>query len=375
MQVAVLGAGKMGQAAVYLLSRRAPIDRVLVIDRDERTATKAAEVFGNNKTVPAVLDVADGTELRVLLADCEVALGAVSYRYNVEITQACIDTRTHFCDLGGNHTVVETQFSLSAAVAESGIAVIPDCGLAPGLVNILTARLLQSMPDAHTIRIRVGGLPLRPTPPFYYHLVFSAEGLLNEYREPTRVLREGKLVEVETLGELEELSFPPPFTRLEAFHTSGGISTLPQTMQERVDNLDYKTIRYPGHRDLIRALFALGLADEQPELIDRTRIIPRRVLEHHLGKYLKNEGPDVVLVLVEALGPQGRRALRIIHQGDGEHGLSAMMQCTSFPAAIIAHMLACGEIGQSGTLYQESSIPIQPFFDRLAEAGISLIEE
>src|ERR1044072_7174306 len=131
------------------------------------------------------------------------------------------------------------------------------------MVSVLAMHGAREVDQLDEIHIRVGGLPQNPRPPLDYQIVFSVEGLINEYVERARVIREGQLVEVESLTELETLDFPDPYGRMEAFQTSGGTSTLPETFAGRVKELDYKTIRYPGHCARFRLLLALRLATSE----------------------------------------------------------------------------------------------------------------
>lgn len=375
MRLAVLGAGMVGRAMVYDLCRQDDVDEVLVADRDAGKAREVAERYGAGKARGRALDVTDREAVGGFIEGSRAALGAVSYRFNQALAEIAIAAGVHWIDLGGNNDVVEAQFALSDRARAAGVAVVPDCGIAPGAVGILAARLLELAPAADSIRLRVGGLPLRPVPPFNYQVVFSVEGLINEYREPAVCLRGGAVVERPSLDDLESVEFPPPFGVLEAFNTSGGASTLPRTFRGRVENLDYKTLRYPGHCELIRALFALGLAGEEPVAVDGVRVAPRRLLERQIAASLSFEGPDAILALAEASGREGVVRLRIIDRHDEATGLSAMARCTAFPATVIAHMLAGGAVEERGTLHQETSIPPALFIDELRRRSIEVVEE
>jgi lysine 6-dehydrogenase len=374
MKIAVLGAGQMGTAAVYDLARADGVTSVLVCDMDLDRAEHIAANYGAGKATALQLDLSDVDAVTEALRGCSSALAAASYRLNEGLTRACIAAGTHLCDLGGNNDVVRAQFDLSAQAEAAGVGIVPDCGLAPGMVSVLAMRVLELMPDAETVRLRVGGLPLEPEPPWNYQVVFSVEGLINEYLEPAAVLRDGQIVEVPSLAELEELDFPEPFGRLEAFTTSGGASTLPWTLKGRVRNLDYKTIRYPGHGERMAAVFALGLAGEEPRTVDGVVVKPRRLLERLIDEVLGGDGPDCVLTLVEAEGPSGKVGLRLIDRLDPETGLTAMMRCTAFPAAVTVHMLATGAIEQRGTLHQEDVVPPAPYIDALRARGLDLVQ-
>jgi lysine 6-dehydrogenase len=183
---------------------------------------------------------------------------------------------------------------------------------------------------------------------------------------------------VPALTDVERLRFPAPYGELEAFHTSGGVSTLTRTLAGRARNLDYKTIRYPGHCQKMKLLFDLGLASSEPLEVGASAVSPREVLARLLERRLTvgPEEEDVVLVLIEADGKVDgrtvRKGLRIIDLADPQHQLSAMMRTTGFPAAIIAAMLAGGQIERRGALAQELVVPGEPFLAELERRRIQI---
>ncbi|NIP35302.1 MAG: saccharopine dehydrogenase, partial [Thermoplasmata archaeon] len=187
-------------------------------------------------------------------------------------------------------------------------------------------------------------------------------------------LRGGKILTVEPLDELEEVEFPEPFGKLEAFNTSGGTSTLPQTLMGKVRELDYKTIRYPGHRDKVLCMMQLGLFDEEPLAVGDGQVAPRDLTERLLGERLPRDGDDVVLLRVRAEGEvEGRErtlTYTIIDRCDPEAGLTAMQRTTAFPAAIVASMVANGEIDERGVVPQEQVVPTVLFFEELERRDI-----
>jgi len=305
-----------------------------------------------------------------------VAVSCVPYRFNFELSKAAIEAGVHMCDLGGNNDVVRKQLCLDAKARRVGVTIIPDCGLAPGMATVLTADALRRMDRVTEVHIRVGGLPVEPTGPLGYMLLFNPVGLVNEYKELPVVIRQGKVQRAAPLDELEEIEFPEPFGKLEAFNTSGGTSTLPQTLLGKVQELDYKTIRYPGHRDKVKCMMDLGLFDEEPLSMAGKEVVPREVTEALLWERLPREGDDVVLLRVwvegEVEGRERTLTYTLIDHCDPEVGLTAMQRTTAFPASIVARMLASGEIDQRGVVPQELVVPTRSYLEELENRGINV---
>ena len=378
MKLAVLGCGMMGTAAVYDLTRNNRITNIVAADIDKRKAIELKERFHDDRIEPVVVDVADINDVKRKLAGSKAILGAIHYKYNYELSKAAIELGAHFCDLGGNNSVVDQQIELNDEAKKAGISMIPDCGLAPGMVSIVVSHGAQRFDSIKDIRIRVGGLPQNPRSPLDYKLVFSVEGLINEYVEPARVIRNGRLIEVPSMSETEELSFPAPFEKLEAFITSGGTSTLVKTYLGRVDNLDYKTIRYPGHCEKIKTLIDLGFFSSDKVKIDGRMLSPRAVSGAILKKAIDYPDKDFVLIQVELTGQSNgsikNLKYRLVDYYDEETGLTAMMRMTAFPAAIISQMQADGRIESRGVIPQELAVPPGSFFEELAKRKIEFVE-
>ena len=355
----------MGLGAVHDLARQPDVERVTVADLDaDRARAVAARAGAKGHAVAA--DVADRAAVTALMRGHAAAISCVNYWLNEQLARCAIDAGTNFCDLGGNNAVVAAELALDAAARARGVNVIPDCGLAPGMTAVLVAHAVARFHAVDEIHIRVGGLPLAPKPPLDYQLVFAVEGLINEYVERARVVRGGRIVEIESMTEVEEIEFPPPFGRLEAFHTSGGTSTLPETYLGRVRELDYKTIRYPGHCAKFKAMIELGLCSSEPV----NGSVPRKLFGELLARHLPHDEPDAVLVRVEVAGGGRRLRYDIIDRHDETTGLSAMMRTTAFPASIVALMMARGQTTAKGALPQERCIPPEPFMQELAARGI-----
>lgn len=374
MKTLILGAGMMGKAAAYFLSKKDDVREIILADIDINRAKDIAEKFNGGKITPVSFDAGSADSVRELMTGCSAAIGATSYEHNLLYAKTAIETHCSFIDLGGNHDVVDEEFKLSEEAKKAGITIIPDCGLAPGLVSILSAKALAHLDETESINIRVGGIPVDPMPPLNYCLLFNVRGLINEYIERSRIIKDHEIIEVDSMFGLEKIYFPEPFGEMEAFYTSGGISTLTATLKDKVRNLDYKTIRYPGHQKYIRFLIDLGMTDEKPTRINGTDITPRRFLEKTLEKNLTCEGTDAILLRVTATGTaHGVRTVYTqehIDFYDVDNNLTAMMRMTAFPAATVALMITRGDIGEKGVLYQEESIPFEPFFRELEMEGI-----
>ena len=224
------------------------------------------------------------------------------------------------------------------------------------------------------MKIRVGGLPLHPKLPLEYKLVFSAEGLINEYFEKAIVLRNGKITEIDSLTELEEMTFPHTFGKLEAFITSGGTSTLPFTLKDKVKNLDDKTIRYPGHCDKVKAILGLGLGSLAPVSVGKQKVVPRELLIELLKRTLIDDDNDVVLVRITATKTEANNTsglkFELIDYGEPKNGITAMMKTTAFPAAAIGWMLGAGRVKKKGAIPQELCISSIEYIKELEKRGI-----
>jgi lysine 6-dehydrogenase len=378
MKILVLGAGRMGYGAVYDLIHNSPeVESVTVADFDLGKAVEAAEKIGSGKLSATQVDVSDYASVSELMKPHDSAISCVNYWYNLELSKAAIETGTNFCDLGGNNYIVDEQLALDTEAKTAGISIIPDCGLAPGMVSVLAMHGANRFDEIEEIHIRVGGLPQHPQPPLDYQLVFSVEGLINEYIEVARVIRGGEIKEIESMTELESLAFDD-FPALEAFQTSGGTSTLPETFLGKIRELDYKTIRYAGHCDKFKTMIDLGLCASEEILVDYAKVTPRKVFGELLQKHLPADEPDYVLVRLEFAGMKdgAKKSFRydIVDKFDEATGLSAMMRTTAFPASIIAQMMARGDVLARGATPQEKAIDAEKFVAELAARNIKVRE-
>ncbi len=374
----VLGSGQMGHGAAFDLEQNKNVEEVICADINKDLATELAKELGD-KARAIVVDASKREELVPAFKQVDAVVSCVSYKLNLLHTEAAIEAGVHLCDLGGNIHIVKKQLELHDKAVAAGVTIVPDCGLAPGMVSVFARAGIEYLTNPESVKIRVGGLQQEPKPPLNYSLIFAVEGLINEYIEPCMVLREGKIAYEDPLIGFEQIAFPDPYGALEAFNTSGGTSTLPLTYEGVLTNLDYKTIRYPGHGHKMWCLLKLGLMDEEEQDFDGVKIAPRTVLEQLLEKNLPTSGKDVTLIRVIIEVWKGTESRKIIYEivdtFDETTGLTSMMRTTSFPAALTAAMMADGTIETRGVCPPERSIPPEPFIDGLRERGIDIVHK
>jgi lysine 6-dehydrogenase len=377
----VLGAGRQGTAAAYDLGRFGEAERLVLADLDARKARVAAgrvnRLVGRTVARPQSLDVRDPSAAGRWMDHADVVLSAVPYFFNLELTRVAIDAGASFVDLGGNTSIVLKQLSLDEAARKAGIAVLPDCGMGPGLNLTLAVRAMELLDTTDHVYIFDGGLPQDPTPPWGYALTFNVEGLTNEYSGTATFLRDGKPVSVPALTEFEEIDVPP-LGRLEAMTTSGGLSAAPWTFQGRLTTLQNKTLRYPGHWSRMRAYADLGLFDMRPREVDGRLVVPRHVF-HALFEPLATprDVRDVCVEHIRAVGARdGRPAeayVDLVDYYDPATEFTSMERLTGWHAAIAAGMIARGEIGP-GAHSVEVGIPAGPFIEQARQRGLRITE-
>jgi lysine 6-dehydrogenase len=404
MRVAILGSGQQAQGALQYLSDKKV--KITVVDQDIEQAKKLVDLYNNyheygdgdnlwtnegevltwHGITAAGLDASNEGELTLFLQDYEAAFNALPYSLSLTATKAAIAAKCNLVDLGGNSKIVEQQLALSDQADRQGVTIIPDCGLAPGLVSLLTADAVEDplFSRIDSVKIYVGGLPLEPKKagPLEYTPVFSFAGLINEYVEPVRALRNGKLVELQPLTELENIHFSSSsrtWAELEAFTTSGGASTLPETFQGRVANLEYKTLRFPGHWKALQLLKSMDSFNVEtfkklcpPGL--RDQIFVKVVADG----YTPTEAKIKRTYLIHETGNNGstRDSWREADPDapeDPHHSISAMMKCTAYPAAIILMMLGNSDLRiPHGVHRQEHIINPRHVMKMLTKRGVRI---
>jgi lysine 6-dehydrogenase len=302
MKMLVLGAGLQGSACAYDLLQNDSVESVVLADRQTDRIPPFLTPYIGKRLEIIQLDATDNDAIRAALQGMDACMNALPYYFNLAISRLATEEGVHSCDLGGNTGIVFDQMKLDEAARAKGVSVVPDCGLAPGMVNILAAAGIAAMDSAKSVRIFVGGLPQNPTPPLNYQIVYSLHGVLDYYTTLSWVRRNGEPMQVEALSEVEAVRFPEPVGELEAFHTAGGLSTMAWTYPD-IPSMEYKTLRYRGHADIMRSIRELGLLDLTPIEVDGAQVIPRHAFIAAVEpKLFKPEGRDLVALRVEVEG-------------------------------------------------------------------------
>lgn len=376
---AVLGAGMQGTAAAYDLARFGDADEIRMGDTEDRRASAAAErvnrLVGRPVAKSFRADAKDDAGLVSFFRGAHAALSAVPYDLNPGVHRAAVAAGCGCADLGG-HTGIALGIlrDLKEPARSAGVTLVPDCGLAPGLGTVLaTAAIRRLGGRAQAVRIRCGGLPVKPRPPLGYKLVFNIRGLTNEYFGPAYVLRDGAREVVPSFDDPEPIRFGPPIGRAETSTTSGGTGTLPWTFEGKVRNLDYRTVRYPGHWEKMRTLLDLGLLDPDPVRVGDALVVPRELFHVVAAPRLSfPDDPDLVCLRVEAEG-DGGEALKfeMIEFADPETGFTAMERTTGYPAALVVEDIARGRTPPGAVAIEEAVDP-EDHIRRLARRGIRI---
>jgi lysine 6-dehydrogenase len=375
----VLGAGLQGSACAYDLLQNDEVTLVRLADIDVGHVAPFLAPYSGKRLIPTPLDVRDKDAVRALMRECDAVMSAIPYYFNLDLATLAVECGVHFCDLGGNTDIVHEQKKLDEKAREKGITVVPDCGLAPGMVNILAQRGIDQLDKVDEVRIFVGGLPQHPEPPLNYQIVYSLEGVLDYYTTLSWVVRNGKREQVKALSERVPVHFDAPVGELEAFHTAGGLSTMADRYEGKIPTMEYKTLRYPGHAQIMEAIRDLGLLELEPIDVKGVRVAPRDVAIAAMGPRLtKPKSHDLVALRVTVTGKKDGKDktvnFELVDYYDEEKGISAMMRTTGYSLSITGQMQASGEVKPAGVHTPDECIPAEKYISELAKRGVSIRE-
>ena len=336
-------------------------------------------LLAGQRVVARRVDVENGSDLDAFLTPLQVCASAVPYSLNLRLAKRTVAASTSFCDLGGNAAIVEQELDLDAEASRQGVSVGPDCGVGPGMISNLAMLAFQQFDTPREIVIYDGGLPTHPLPPFFYKCFFNLEGLTNEYDGDAQYLLKGRITPVAAFHEkeFEAAVRIPGVGELEAFTTSGGLTTIVRTLEGRLRTLKNKTLRYPGHYALMKGLIDLGMLSQKPVTMGGREVAPRQFLHQILASHFTPAPAesDLMVIHIRATGVKDGRArtlqIDMLDYLDPATGFSAMERTTGYHMAIIAQAIGGGEVG-AGAVPPELAIDPDHLVEELARRDIQV---
>jgi lysine 6-dehydrogenase len=376
MRMLVLGAGLQGSACAYDLLQNPDVKEVRLADINIEHLPPFLAPYSGPRLLPTPLDVRDHEAVLGVMRSSDAVMSAIPYYFNLDLAKCAVEAGVHFADLGGNTDLVIAQKALDPDARAKAITIVPDCGLAPGMVNVLAQYGIGQLDSVESAKIFVGGLPQRPEPPLNYQVVYSLEGVLDYYTTKSWIIRGGRGQQVEALSEIEYVEFGEGVGTLEAFHTAGGLSTMAFRYDGKIPTMEYKTLRYPGHAAIMAAIRELGLLDLEPVDVKGAQVVPRDLFIAAAGPRLTRESPDLVALRVEVRGSAGgtprRLVWELVDRADEKHGISAMMRTTGYSLSITGQMQVRGEIRPPGVHTPDECVPPPRYIEELAKRGVRI---
>ena len=378
MKALVVGCGNIGSVAAEDLAQSMKSVQVVVADYEKARAKAVAEKIGMDNVSWMQLDVKNRRQLQDSLKGFNVIMGFLPGNLGYGLTKACIDAQKDLVDVS---FTAEDPLTLNDEAVKSGVVIVPDCGLAPGISNVLVGHAAAELDKVQTVHVMVGGLPEKPVPPLGYVITWSPESLIDEYTRKARIVKGGKQTEAEVLSGIEEVDFPN-FVKLEAFLTDG-LRTLIQTIGG-AEEMWEKTLRYPGHVEKIKMLKDLGFFEDRQVDANGISVSPRRLTVKLLAEKLwKPEVKDVVALKVDVSGVKNGKPARYVYHlldyFDKKRGTTAMARTTAYPASIVAQLMLKSAVKEKGVVPPESigmnGELFKLFCEELKERGIKISEE
>ena len=336
----LLGAGKIGETITHLLQSSGDY-ALTVADQDAARLTRVAELGATT----ILAEFGDADAIAELIRGHDYVISACPFYLTPAIAEAAVNVGAHYFDL--TEDVASTRLVKDLA-RRASTALMPQCGLAPGFISVLAYAMARKFDSLRDVQMRVGALPVYPTNALKYNLTWSTDGLINEYCNPCEAINDGRLRDTLALEEVEAFSLDG--ITYEAFNTSGGLGTLCETLDGRVENLNYKTVRYPGHRDIVKMLI-------RDLRLGQRRAILKDVLEESLPMTQQ----DVVLVFVTVSGMREGRltqesfAKKIYSRTIGGRLFSAIQITTAAGICAMVDMMREGALPQKGFVRQEEA--------------------
>ena len=374
----IVGSGRQGISVAYDLLRDSNHNVVMVDIHEDflnQALNKISAISNSQNLKGIVADVSDSNKMLEILSDADVIISAVPYKFNLDLTKLAIKSKTSMVDLGGHTNIVREQLSMNKQAQESGITIIPDCGMGPGMNITMAVLATEILDQTDEIYICDGGLPKDPKPPWNYSLFFNIEGLTNEYDEQAYFLKDGEIVEVPCFDNIENVKFDN-IGELEAAVTSGGLSTMPWTFKNKLKVLENKTLRYKGHWEWMKAYRELGLFSREVVNHNSREIVPRHFYHKLLEKKLDHgRVEDVCLMRIKAIGTKNSQKVELnidaVEYYDKKTDLTAMEKWTGWHISIMALEIAYNKIS-NGAISVENALKGHTFLEEARNRGYNI---
>ena len=352
MKIIVLGCGNIGSVAAKDLAESLPSAEIVMADVSKSRAEEAASKIGQAGVSWVQADASSHSELVSTIKKFDLAVGALPGWMGYQACKASISAKVDIVDVS---YMPEDVMTLNKDALKAKVCVVPDCGMSPGLGSILVGRAVSKLDQVESVHMLNGGLPASPVPPLGYVITWSVKDLIDMYSRKVSIVREGKVVQVEAMSGLEEITFPR-VGKLEAFYTDG-LRTLLHTVKG-VRDMWEKSLRYPGHVEKIKLLKTLGFFDEKPVEVENHQIPPREMTARLLERKLKRpEIPDIVVMRVDVDGlKDGKKVMYTYHvldRFDKKRKVTAMARTTAYTASVVAQLIAKKAVEEKGVVPPE----------------------
>ncbi|MYL43051.1 saccharopine dehydrogenase family protein [Virgibacillus salexigens] len=380
MKIGVLGSGLMGKEAARDLAASDDVTSIGLADIDIARAQHVCDQLKSAKLSAYQVNAADQQDLANYMRQFDVIINALFYSFNEIVAKTAIEVGVSAVDLGGHiGHVTDKVLTLKEQAKAAGVTLIPDLGVAPGMINILSGLGNSRLDHLDSIKLYVGGIPVKPEAPLEYNHVFSMEGVFDHYTDPSLIIRNGIKQEIPSLSEVERVYFEK-FGPLEAFHTSGGTSTL-SISYPHLKTLEYKTIRYPGHAEKFKLLVDLNLTKAGYEVeMNGQKVSPRDVFLKVLDPIVElGDKDDAVLLRVivsgEKEGRQKTYAYEMTTYKDRANQVTAMARATANTISVVAQMIGNNKITKKGVYPPEQIVPGEVYIAEMEKRGVMIVEK
>lgn len=376
MHVVVLGIGMIGTTVVRELVDSSVIKKITAVDAVHHNIEECKSIANSSKVTGKITSLGTEELIYDVLKDADIAISCLPHSLSIAANKAAIKAGCNLVDLAGSK--FEEKLNFDKQAKEAGVIIMPGCGVAPGITNVLAARGIDLLDEAKEAIMMCGGIPRYPIPPLNYQVVFRLESLLDLYTRPALAVENGKVIELPPLSGLEKVIFPSPVGECEIVVTDAHSAAY--TLKDKVDYLYEKTVRYTGHWEKMGMLAELGFLSEKETKVEGNKLKPRDFTKTILEPSLKGKSiEDITVLRVECKGL--KKGIETVYEWemvdfyDHERKITSMAKTTAMPAIILAEWIAQGKIKEKGVLAIESVIVgdlFEPFIEDLNNKGVEI---